>query len=198
MTSEDIKFEILHDHYKDTFVRIQDFLKLRDRFFFLILILVTLMLFQIYSPTESGETISEFVAKQLELKNPIDISFLGSILWFGLLGLVIRYFQTVVHLEKLYEYIHKLEEQISPNYDNKAFTREGKFYLNDYPLFSTWTSILYTIIFPVLLLIVVFSKIIGELSHSEHVSFILLFNIGVFLCILISTIFYLLLVHFRK
>jgi hypothetical protein len=198
MPSEETKFQILHDHYKDTFAHIQDFLKLRDRFFFLILIVVTLMLFQIYSPAESGVTISEFVAKQLELKNPIDISFVGSILWFGLLGLVIRYFQTVVHLEKLYEYIHKLEEQISPNYDNKAFTREGKFYLSDYPLFSKWTSILYTIIFPVLLLIVVFVKIIGEFSHSEHVSFLLFFNIAVFLCILISTIFYLLLVHFRK
>lgn len=198
MPSEDTKFQILHDHYKDTFAHIQDFLKLRDRFFFLILIVVTLMLFQIYSPIESGATISEFVAKQLELKNPIDISFVGSILWFVLLGLVIRYFQTVVHLEKLYEYIHKLEEQISPNYDNKAFTREGKFYLTNYPLFSKWTSILYTIIFPFLLLILVFSKIIGEVSHTEHVSFLLFFNIAVFFCILVSTIFYLLLVHFRK
>lgn len=187
MPSEDTKFQILYDHYKDTFAHIQDFLKLRDRFFFLILFLVTLMLFQMYSPTESGETISAFVAKQLELKNPLDISFLGSILWFGLLGLIIRYFQTVVHLERQYEYIHKLEEQISPNYDNKAFTREGKFYLSDYPLFSKWTSILYTIIFPILLIIVVFAKIIGELSHSEHVSILLFFNIAVFLCILIST-----------
>jgi len=198
MLSEDTKLQVLHDHYKDSFTNIKDHLKLRDRLFLLILTLVVLMLFQIFSPKESGEVISHFIATKLGLKNPINISFIGSIIWFSMLALVTRYYQTVANLERQYEYIHKLEEQIAPNYYNKVFTREGMFYLVNYPLFLKWTWILYTIIFPVLLLIVVFVKIIGELSHAESVSLLLWINIAIFLCILLSTLFYLRLVHFRK
>lgn len=198
MLTEDTKFEILHDHYKDTFAHIQNYLKLRDKLFLMLLVVVALMLFQVFSPRESGEAISQFISKQFDLKNPIDISFISSILWFALLSLVVRYFQTVVHIERQYEYIHDLEEQLSKIYENKVFTREGKFYLSNYPLFSNWTWILYTIIFPVLLLILVLVKIFGELSGLTSFTLLLFINIAISICILISTIFYLLLVHFRK
>ena len=49
MAQAEKKFEILHDHYKDTFGHIRDYLKLRDRLFFFLLIVITLMLFQISS-----------------------------------------------------------------------------------------------------------------------------------------------------
>lgn len=197
MLTDDTKFQILHEHYKDSFTQIQEYIKLRDRLFILILIVVTLMLFQIYSPKDSGIAISQFVAKKFELENSMDISFIGSILWFGLLGLVIRYFQTVVHIERQYEYIHNLEEQISPYYDNKTFTKEGQSYLNAYPLFSEWIWRLYTFIFPVLLLIVVFTKIINEWLHSETKSLLLFINAAIFMFILISIILYLLF-HLRR
>jgi len=125
------------------------------------------------------------------------MSFIGSLIWFGLLGLVVRYFQTVVHIERQYEYIHKLEENISSNYDNKAFTREGKTYQKAYPLFSEWTWILYTFIFPLLLLIVIFTKVISEF-HMGNKSPVLFINVVFFLCILISTLFYLLYQFRRK
>jgi len=65
MITEDTKFQILHDHYKDSFAQIREFIQLRDRLFLLILIVVILMLFQIYSPKDSGVAISQFVSKQL-------------------------------------------------------------------------------------------------------------------------------------
>lgn len=198
MLTEDKKLEILHDHYKDTFVHIKDYLKLRDTLLSLIFLVITLMLFQIYSPQESGEAVSQFITKQLDLKQSIDISFIGSILWFSLLTLVVRYFQTVVHIERQYKYIHKIEEHLSSNYNSPAFTREGKSYLSNYPLFSTWTWILYTVIFPVLLLIVVFAKMYGEWCHAGDITALRYINTAIFLSLFISTILYLRLVHFRK
>ena len=195
---EDTKLQVLHDHYKDSFTHLQNHLKLRDRVFILILIVLLLMSFQITSPKESGEVITQLVTQKLGLTIAIDISFIGSIIWFGLLGLVVRYFQTAVHIERQYKYIHNIEEQISPNFDKKIFTREGKSYLSDYPLFSNWTWILYTIIFPILLLIVVLIKIIGEFSGAENISLSLVFNITTSLCIFISTVLYLLAIHFQK
>ena len=195
---EDAKLQLLHDHYKDTFFHIQEYLKLRDRLFLLILIVATLMLFQVYSPAKSGEAVSQFITKKLELKSPIDITFIGSIIWFALLSLVVRYFQTVVHIERQYAYIHQLEELISTEYGSKVFTREGKSYLKDYPLFSSWAWILYTIVFPALLLLVVVYKITSDIRQATCVSFLVGVNIAIALLIVLSTVFYLLQVHFRK
>ncbi len=195
---EDAKLQLLHDHYKDTFFYIQEYIKLRDRLFLFILIVVTLMLFQVHSPSEFGEAVSQFITKKLELKSPINITFIGSILWFGLLSLVIRYFQTVVHIERQYKYIHQIEEQLSAEYANKVFTREGKSYLNDYPLFSSWAWILYTIVFPTFLVGLVIVKIVGEICQAGSISLLISVNVTIALFIVLSTLFYLLLVHFKK
>ena len=195
---EEFKMQLLHDHYKDTFFFIQEYLKLRDRLFLFILIVVTFMLFQLYSPASAGEAVSHFITSKLELKSPIDITFIGSIIWFGLLSLVVRYFQTVVHIERQYKYIHQIEEQLSAEYANKVFTREGKSYLNDYPLFSSWAWILYTIVFPALLIVLVIAKIVGEIYQTGSISLLLSVNVAIALFIVLSTLFYLLLVHFKK
>jgi uncharacterized integral membrane protein len=129
LPSRDTRLEVLNDHYKDSFSHLQEDKRLRDQLFILVIVFLMLMLFQIYAPKESGEAISEFISRKLELKNPIDISFLGSLIWFGLLGLLIRYFQIGVLLERQYKYIHALEDQLSKIYSGKAFTREGKSYL---------------------------------------------------------------------
>lgn len=196
--SDDKKIELLTDHYKDTFVHLTEYRKLRDRLFSLILLTITLLLFQIYSPTEAGAAIGQFIAKKLELQNAINISFIGSIIWFALLGFVIRYFQTVIHIERQYDYIHNLEEQISNHYKGKAFTREGKSYLTNYPLFSNWTHILYTIAFPLLLMVVVIIKTANEIYFSTNISFLLAFNFITALCVLISTVLYWRAIYSRK
>jgi len=195
---EDAKLQILHDHYKDTFFYIQEYIKLRDRLFLFILIVVTFMLFQLYSPVSAGEAVSHFITKKLELKFPIDITFIGSIIWFGLLSLVVRYFQTVVHIERQYKYIHQIEEQLSSEYANKVFTREGKAYLNDYPVFSSWAWILYTIVFPALLVVLVIFKINREIWQAGSISLLISVNSAIALFIVLSILFYLLSVHFKK
>jgi len=195
---EDAKLQILHDHYKDTFFYIQEHIKLRDRLFLFILLVVTFMLFQLYSPVSAGEAVSHFITKKLELKSPIDITFIGSIIWFGLLSLVVRYFQTVVHIERQYKYIHQIEEQLSSEYANKVFTREGKAYLNDYPLFSRWAWILYTIVFPALLVALVIFKINREIWQAGSISLLISVNSAIALFIVLSILFYLLSVHFKK
>lgn len=194
---EDVKLQLLHDHYKDTFFYIQKYLKFRDQLFAFILIVITLMLFQIYSPAASGAAVSQFITEKFGLTSPIDITFIGSMLWFTLLIFVVRYFQTVVHVERQYKYIHQIEEQLSAQYANKAFTREGKSYLKNYPLFSSWAWILYTIVFPLLLLVLVIVKIAFEI-RARSISLLFGVNVAIFIGIVLSTVFYLILVHGEK
>jgi len=194
----DKKIELLNDHYKDTFAQLKEYLKLRDRLFLLILVTITLLLFQIYSPDEAGVTIGAFLSKKLEIQNTISIAFIGSVIWFALLALVIRYFQTIIFIERQYAYIHNLEDQLSKHYQDKAFTREGKSYLKNYPLFSDWAYILYTMVFPSLLILIVLGKMINEFYFSKGISLLLIFDTIIALCILISTVLYMRMVHFQK
>jgi hypothetical protein len=196
--SMDKKHEILNDHYKDTFFQLREHLKLRDALFLGVLIIAALLFYQLYLPKEAGDAISKVVSTKLKLENTINVNFIGSVIWFALLGLTIRYFQTVVYIERLYSYIHKIEDQLCLCYDSKAFTRESKSYLENYPMFSTWTWALYTIVFPILLIIVASIKILFEVLSSSDAFTLLVFDLFIWGCIVISILLYLSVVHFKK
>ncbi len=196
--TNDKKAEILNDHYKETFAQLTEYRKLRDRLFSLILLTVTLLLFQLYSPNDAGKTIGEFITKKLEVQSQINIAFVGNMIWFMLLGLMLRYFQTVISMERQYLYINDLEKQLSNFFEGNAFTREGKSYLANYPKFSDWAHFLYTIVFPSLLVIVASVKIINEIRFSTGIQPSLAFNLATALCITISTVLYIRMIYFHK
>lgn len=193
--AESTKLEVLHDHYKETFAQIQGYCATRDRLFTGVVVMVTVMLFELYAPQQAADSISQFISEMLGLSSGIDVSFLGSVIWFGLLGLVVRYLQTTVHIERQYEYIHKLEACISPYYGDEVFTREGRSYLRSYRRFSAWAGLLYTRVFPFLLLIVVSWKMLKEVLVGPGVSAPLVANGMFFIGIWVSVILYLLTVH---
>jgi hypothetical protein len=165
--SDDKKLELLYGHYCDTFAVIQSLVKTRDRFFIAILVLLAVMSFQIALPTESGSVILEFARTKLGVHGTVSISFLGSVIWASLLFVVVRYFQVAVYLERQYRYIHQLEAELSPFYSGVPFTREGTFYLADYPWFSAWVARLYTWAFPAGLVFAASLKIASELRLAH-------------------------------
>ena len=162
MNLDNTKLQILSEHYTHTFDFLQSHLKKRDRLFMGVLLVLIVMLFQIYTPNEASGLITQLISNKLELKTPINFLYVQSIIWFVLLAIVIKYFQSVVLIERQYSYIHSLENILSKQYGDGAFTREGDSYLNDYPVFLNWASILYTILFPALLVVVILSKIQGS------------------------------------
>ncbi len=139
--------------------------------------------------------IGHLITKALNLDKTVDASFIGSIIWFALLALAVRYFQTVIHIETQYKYIHNLEDQLCPYYKNMAFTREGKTYLKDYKMFSKWIKKLYFIIFPILLVLVIIAKIYNEIIYTSNFSVLLIFNISIFILIIIFVSLYLQAIH---
>ncbi len=192
------KLQILSNHYSHTFDFLQTHLKKRDRMFFGVLILLAIMLFQIYTPTEASKIISQLVIEKIGLKSQINFLYIQSIIWFVLLAIVIKYFQSVIFIERQYSYLHSLENILSEDYKDGAFTREGKSYLNDYPVFLNWASFLYTILFPSILAIVTASKIIGEYKQYGYYEILVWFNGLIFLSILVSLTLYLYGLHFKK
>ena len=198
MSLTDTKLQILADHYKNTFDLLQDSLKQRNRLFLYVLCILILMLFQLYTPQEASHLIAQFISSKLNISTQMNTLFIQSIIWFGLLATTLRYFQSVVFIERQYNYIHQLENSLSKEYENNAFTREGDSYLEDYPALLNWASCLYTIIFPVILLIISSLKIISECRMLGFREILIWFNATIFLFITISVILYLIVLHFKK
>jgi hypothetical protein len=198
MLSEETKIEVLHAHYVDTFSHIRRALNQRDRLFTYIVIAVTVMLLQIVAPRDTDAALGRLISEKLALSGTLSLSVVGTVLWFALLGLVIRYCQTVIYTERQYAYIHSLEELLAANYGGAAFTREGKSYLSDYPPFSKWTWSLYTIVFPSLLIVVLALKLASEFCREPRLGWLFAFDALTFGAIGVSEALYLLSIHGKR
>lgn len=190
LATADTKLTVLNDHYKETQRIVEQSVKSRDRNFFLILVLLGVMAFQLFSPQESGSLLSQIVKNQLNVDASISLAYIGSLIWFGLFAVSIRYFQLVIGLERQYNYIHDLESQLANEYAGKAFSREGKSYLKNYPLFFEWLHFVYRSVFPLLLIAAATVKIASEIRPQCINSLPLGFNSVIYLMLVISTVLY--------
>lgn len=198
---EEAKFNNLCSHYKDSFDIHRSSIKQRDTLFYGLLVILAIFTLQISSAESVTNIVSEYVKNISGVKIGNNVEFISTLMWLMLLGFSTRYFQVVLEIERQYDYLHALEEQLNSFYPNtKAFTREGKSYLGKYPLFSKWVWLLYTLFFPVLILLSVLSKIVSKMGPITFelfptVNFNELINLACCIIILFSTIFYIYRLH---
>lgn len=195
--SDDKKFETLFQHYNDTFQYVQGYSHVREKLFLFALIIILIMSFDITSTADSTKIISEIIEKKIGLQIVIKTAFIGSILWFSLLSIVIRYFQINILIKRQYSYIHKLEDKLC-TLGGEIFHREGKAYFENYPLFAKWTWFLYTIIFPIFLIFVTILRVHGEYIARKNLGISYYVDIVLFGIILISNLLYLFQIHLEK
>ena len=198
MASDDTKLTLLHAHYTQTFDDIRRWLRRRDKLFVVLLVVVAITAFRTATPEEATKVISEAIHSRFDIDALPSQRVFGHLLWFLALAVSLPYYQAVVRTERLYSYIHKLEEELSKNFPSPAFTREGRSYLNDYPLFSKWATFLYTVAFPATLMAVLVWTI---RSQSKGVSASVVgdaFDVLMFGAIALSTGLYVLVLHPRK
>lgn len=200
MDEEDVKFQTLHDHYKDTFALQREYLKFRDRLFVYTLLVFAAMFILTIVPVDPSKAVSDIVKEQLKVTLSINRDAIHTMLWFVLLCLVVRYFQTNIVVERQYDYIHKVEDELNSSYDLQGdmFTREGKSYLNNFQSFSTLAGYLYILVFPVLLIIVSSYKIYTEVMTKTSFDLTLVLDIVFWLLIFVYTAVYSISLHFKK
>lgn len=184
--TEDKRLEVLNDHYKETVAEFKKTGKSRDINFLIVLILLGVMAFQFVSPDQSQSILTEVVNSRLGTDATLSVSLLGSLIWAAILFAAIRYFQAVINIEKQYNYSHDLEQLLSKSYKGKAFTREGKSYLKDYPIFSKWVHFIYRTLFPLLLLFTITIKIAAELMANNPRILPLILDVVIYLALVIS------------
>lgn len=188
------KLTILHDHYRDTCAVMRAQRKARDRYFYFVIALLSVALFDLSAPEKFSETVADVLRAKLDVSTAPDLSYVRSILWFLLLGLTVRYCQAALNVERQYTYVHNLEAKLSTHFDG-AFTREGAAYLADYPWFLSWAHCLYTFTFPLLLCAIAIIWTYRLIPGSIPWPLAVWFDVTVTVAILISIGLYLVAIH---
>ncbi len=162
---DDTAFNNLCAHYKDTYDLHLSIIKQRDTLFYILLVILAFFSLQITSADLVNGAVSSYIDKQYSVTVDKNSSLFSSLVWLLLFGVSSKYYQTVIQIERQYDYIHHLEKLLNLKYpETQVFTREGRFYLDRYPLFSSWIYFLYTLAFPTLILFSIIFRIKGELA----------------------------------
>jgi len=194
---EEQKFNNLCSHYKDTFDIHRASIKQRDMLFYGLFVILAVFTLQLSSTEIVVGVVNDYVNKAIGTKIDNSADFVSTLLCLLLLGFTTRYYQVALKIERQYEYLHMLEKNLNSYYpETKVFTREGKSYLNQYPLFSSWVWFIYTILFPIFIIFSVIMRCIseiGEMQSTEMVNQII--DYFCYLVIIISSILYILRLH---
>ena len=190
------KLSLLHEHYRDTCAVIQSQRSARDRYFYLVVVVLAVALFDWATPEGFAEAVGDVLRARLQLSNAPDLAYVRSVLLFLLLGLTVRYCQATLGIERQYTYVHQLEATLA-RCVGSGFRREGEAYLSDYPVFLTWAHYLYSLVFPVLLAAVAVGWTYQQIRRQPPWSLSVWFDCAVTLMLLASLAMYLHAFHRR-
>ena len=196
--------EVLSHHYSETFDQLKEVVARRDRLFLYILLVIFILLLYMSSPSVMSDWINSFFSSKVAGSNSttmvplIDVSVIGVVLLLGLLSLSHTYFQTVLHVERQYDYVYQLEGQLSGYFNEKAFIREGKHYRNYKRKFSNWTKVIFWYLFPLLYLLFIIIWLWFLFTSSQAPVAYKIVDVLITVSILVSLWFYLLAIIKRK
>jgi hypothetical protein len=196
--------EVLSKHYSETFDQLKEVVARRDRLFLYILFVIFIFLLYMSSPTVMSDWINSFFSSQVTGNSDttmaplIDVSVIGVVLLLGLLSFSHTYFQTVLHVERQYDYVYKLETQLSNFFKDQAFIREGKHYRTYKRKFSAWTKVIFWYLFPFLYVLFIFGWLWFLFTRSQAPIIYQLVDTLITFSILISLGYYLLAIIKKK
>lgn len=189
---DDTSFNNLCTHYKDTYDIHLLSIKQRDKFFFFLLLILLLFTLQTFFQDTINSNLQILIAEKWNIY--IERTYLFSnILWFLIFGVSIQYYQVINRIEREYDYIHSIEKVLnSSRYPHTIiFTREGENYKKDNSFFANWVWLLYTVFFPLFLLLCILIRIYKDFFfYSFHVGTLITILISLFT--VISTVAYML------
>ena len=164
---------IIYSHYDDSHRIVRSLEQQRNRLFFFLLIVIGALSLQLGYAVKITDVVSTARVPHAALDlERIPTSALLSSTWVLLSFLLLRYYQTTLHIEKQYTYIHRLEESLSMILGRKGIiSRESTAYKTEKgKVFRYWTWLSFTIVYPVMILFaVVFMQVIEWHSSGVQV-----------------------------
>ncbi len=151
--------EILYDHYKDTIEETKKQESRRNKLFIIILIHIFVLFLVSYKPESMCNVISDLLMEKWKMGFYFSINIIQIAIMISMLYCVIRYYQINIQINRIYPYIHTIENELSKQI-SKNFTREGKNYLKEYPKTQNIVYFCYKYIFPVFYIIALIYRVI--------------------------------------
>jgi len=192
--------DVLHDHYKESFSYIREREKNRDRNFIIVIVIIGILFLQIQYPVNFQGALGKLSVQKMEIHlDALPLAAILSITWTLLLVFTLRYCQSTINIERQCKYLHKLEEKISTILgDDEIYCREGKAYLNNYPLFSNWVWFFYTILFPIIVIAAISTLMSFELGTLQYPTYHKVYDVTLSAGVAVSFILYRFVPLFRK
>lgn len=145
--------ENYYDHYKDSFEQQKNYIHKRDLYTIALLAMVSVLCLKVVDIEDVNRNINIIISQYIGNIN-IDIKYIGVALSYIYLWLIIQYYQVCLTIEKMYNYIHGIEEILS--IDGYKIEREGVNYLKSYPWLKSLTHRIYVLLFPVIFISIAF------------------------------------------
>ncbi len=182
--------KLYYDHYKDTISLQKEYLSERNKLTVWIIILLVIISGFIYDPTILNEKVNRYVESKVNGLN-FELKYINTGVIFILLWVITRYYQVVLQIEKMYDYINECEDNLSRESagigDNYVINRESSYYLESYPWLKTVIDFSYVVLLPVAIIAIAIIKIIKEIPWTTH--FKIVDFIGLGLIILFSLLY---------
>lgn len=179
--------ELLYDHYKDTITNIKSDEAKRNKIFIALIVhLLVLFLISINSMSIYN-MIEEFLLENFKIQLYFSINSIQLIMMFSMLYCSIRYYQINIGIDRMYNYLHKVEKEISKKI-NTCISREGDSYLKNYPKTLNFIYFSYKYIFPILFMTSVIIRLFVNNTWDNWK--VKIFEIFITIAILILNILY--------
>jgi hypothetical protein len=182
---------LVHDHYKETFALVRERERSRDKAFLLLIGLFALLVVEVYYPAAAG-TLRSFSVLGTDIDvSRLPLSMLLDASWVLALAVTLSYCRVAISVDRQYPYVHHLEDWIGGQLgDSTIFGREGKAYLDRYPLVLNWAWFCYVVVFPVVVVLVAILLIEKEWSGLSYSLTHKAFDAAMAFCIVISFLLY--------
>jgi hypothetical protein len=187
------KFDFVYDNYKESFKLCKEAQNDRNKFFFYIVVLMTLLSLMTIYPTETISTFQSLIKNKINVDIKFNFSAIQSIIWFLLLYYTMQYYQKNIYVERQYGYLSDIEEVLSAKIHG-SLNREGKNYLQNYPLYSDFIDWTYKSGFHIISITLIVVKISNEWISQNH-NLGTIFDSIIAIFIIILTILYMLFLH---
>lgn len=154
--------ELLYDHYKETVKASIVMQTSRNRLFIYVCIIELLNFIMLLFPEIVSQALSAYLEQSYHIAIGAITSLLPTAIWIVALYVIVRYYQSMIYIERQYKYIGILEANLSERSQLECIERESSAYLADYPIALDMIHIFYTWVIPGSLVILNFIKIILE------------------------------------
>ena len=175
-----------YDHYKDTWSLQQSYLSERNKLTVSLLVLLVLVTGFMYGPANFPEKVNIYLNSRVKGLS-FDLKYLNTGLIFLLLWVLSRYYQAVMKIDRMYDYLNDCETKLSDTQDGYKINREGAYYYKKRSWMANVLKYCYGLLLPLAIIAIAIIKIVKESGWTTR--FKVVDFIGLGLIILVSLLF---------